>query len=170
MVAYIVACSMQRRPGMSTAAIQSNDRRPVLAPGRGKTTLRVRGKMIAYGFLSWAIVFAGAMAMFPWRAYNRPLFESSIAVILAATTALLGAAYFGRRPNIRARDGLVLGIVWVAINLLLDLAAFSAGPMKMAPGAYFTDIGVTYLMIPVLTTVIAGQRRTGAEALRSAES
>jgi hypothetical protein len=83
-------------------------------------------------------------------------------VVLAATTALLGAAYFGRSAGVRAGHGLLLGVVWAVTNVLVDLAAFSAGPMKMPLGEYLTDIATTYLMIPVITTVLATQRRSGA--------
>jgi uncharacterized membrane protein YpjA len=131
---------------------RATDRRPGL------------GKMVGFGFLSWLIVFAAAMAMYPWRVHNRPLFESAIAVVLAATTVTLAGIFFRRATDVRGWHGFVVGFVWATINMGVDLAVFSVGPMRMALPDYLADIGVTYLMIPVLTTALALQRHAGATA------
>jgi hypothetical protein len=44
-----------------------------------------------------------------------------------------------------------LGLVWLAINLLLDLPLFSYGPMRMSLGDYLADVGLTYLILPAVT-------------------
>jgi hypothetical protein len=137
--------------------------------GTGTRPDRVRrfglGRMVAFGLLSWAIVLAAALAMSPWRANNRPLFESALAVVLTATTALLAIAFYRRTPAVRGWNGLVLGLVWAAINVLLDLPLFSFGPLHMPPRAFLADIALGYLVMPVLTTALASQRRAGATAV-----
>jgi uncharacterized membrane protein YpjA len=49
------------------------------------------------------------------------------------------------------REGIFIGVVWLAINLLIDLPLFSAGPMAMSLSDYTKDIGLTYLIIPIVT-------------------
>jgi len=52
----------------------------------------------------------------------------------------------------------------MAMNLVLDLPLFAAGPMKMTPEQYMADIGATYVMIPVITTgAVYLMRRSRAE-------
>ena len=46
---------------------------------------------------------------------------------------------------------LVIGVAWLVINLVIDLPLFSAGPMAMPLADYVKDIGLTYLIIPVVT-------------------
>jgi hypothetical protein len=48
------------------------------------------------------------------------------------------------------------------MNLLLDAPLFSQGPMRMTLPNYLADIGLTYLMIPVITLGLGLQ----AEATR----
>jgi len=45
----------------------------------------------------------------------------------------------------------LLGLVWMAMSLILDLPFFMAGPMKMELAAYIADIGLTYLIFPLIT-------------------
>ncbi len=50
------------------------------------------------------------------------------------------------------REGVILGLVWLAINVLIDLPLMLAGgPMQMTLGQYLADIGLTYLIIPAVT-------------------
>jgi hypothetical protein len=147
----------------TTAADRNLSAGPAATAGVGRSSLFRR---VVFGFLLWLIVFAAAMAMYPWRVGNRPLFESAIAVVLAAATVLLTTVYFRRTPNVRTRHGLVVGLVWAVMNIAIDLVAFSAGPMRMTPAEYFADIGVAYIMIPVLTSAMAHHRRVSEKAVR----
>ena len=105
---------------------------------------------LLYGFLIWLIVFAVAIAAFSLRESNRPLFESIMPVALTACVTVLGVVYFRRVDSNPVREGLWLGLIWFGINLALDQLMFSWGPMKMSFTDYFSDIGVTYLLIPII--------------------
>jgi hypothetical protein len=48
-----------------------------------------RARLIGYGFLVWLIPFAVAFIVFPTRVEWRELFESIMAVTLAATVTVL---------------------------------------------------------------------------------
>lgn len=121
--------------------------------------------MMVYGAAIWAAVFVVAMLVFPLRANERPLFESIMPVALAAATAVASVKYFSTVSGKYRQTGWRLGVVWLGVNLALDSLMFSWGPMKMTLGYYLKDIGVTYLMIPVIPAAI-GYALEGKEAKR----
>ena len=109
-------------------------------------------KAILYGFLIWVVAFLGAMVIFPLRESSRPVFESIMPVILASATVFFAHLYFKRVHSGFQREGLLLGLVWLATNLAIDLPLMlTPSPMQMTLGEYLGDIGLTYLMIPVIT-------------------
>jgi len=121
------------------------------------------GRAIGLGLLAWLIPFVVAFLAFPLRESARPVFESVMAVTVAGTAAGLGLGYLRRVPRVRAREGLAVGIVWLAICMLIDapLMLFG-GPMHMSIGAYLGDIGLTYASIPLVTWGLATAWAAGA--------
>lgn len=113
--------------------------------------------MIGFGCLVWLIPFVISVIIFPLKTSAPPLFESVMAVVLASTTIGLFNFYAGtlRRGQgthtISVRDAAIVGFVWLAINWAFDLPMFMIGPMKESLASYTMDIGVAYLMIPVIT-------------------
>jgi len=120
-------------------------------------------RALGLGFLAWLIPFVVAMFAFPIRESARPLFESIMAVAVTATAVALGLAYLRRVDHGFVREGLQLGLIWFAMCVLIDapLMLFG-GPMKMSFGAYMADIGLTYVVIPVVTCGLAAARTGGA--------
>jgi hypothetical protein len=53
------------------------------------------------------------------------------------------------------KNALYAGIIWMMVNILADLPLFSYGPMKKPFADYMTDIGLTYLIIPIITVGIS---------------
>lgn len=50
------------------------------------------------------------------------------------------------------KEGALIGGCWFVINIAIDLVMFlPASPMQMTLTNYMMDIGVTYLMIPIIT-------------------
>jgi hypothetical protein len=115
------------------------------------------------GVLAWLIPFVVAMLAFPLREPARPLFESIMAVAVTATAVVLGLWYLRRLDRGVVREGLQLGLIWFVMCVLIDapLMLFG-GPMKMSFGAYMADIGLTYVVIPVVTCGLAAARAGGA--------
>lgn len=120
---------------------------------------------LAYGVLVWLIPFAVAVVIFPLRESARPLFESIMPVALAAAVAALAIRYF---RSVRAGfvgEGLRVGLLWLVISLAIDAPLMLlGGPMQMTPADYLADIGLTYLLIPILTVAIGtalAQRHPG---------
>lgn len=113
-----------------------------------------RVRLVAYGFLVWLIPFAVAAILLPARIEWRDLFESIMAVTLALTITLLAFDHLRRIPADPAMAGLITGLVWMAISIVIDLPLMLSPFIGMSLGEYVADIGVTYLMMPVITTGI----------------
>ncbi len=114
--------------------------------------MAAKGKAILFGFLVWLAAFVAAILIFPLRESARPLFESIMPVVLSSATAALAVIYFRRVTRDYLREGVLLGCLWFAINILIDAPLMLlGGPMKMTLPDYMSDIGVTYLLIPAIT-------------------
>lgn len=107
-------------------------------------------RMASFGVAIWAFVFMVAILAFPLRAGDRPLFESIMPVALALAVTAASVMSFRNVARGHVSLGIRLALVWLGVNLLFDFLAFSRGPMQMDLVDYLKDIGVTYLMIPVV--------------------
>ena len=108
-------------------------------------------KTLVYGFLVWAIPFVVAILIFPLRATERPLFESIMPVVVTVSTVLFSNLYLKNVEAAFVKEGILLGLSWLTISLVIDLLMFMQGPMKMSFADYARDIGLTYLIIPTIT-------------------
>lgn len=122
-------------------------------------------RLIVYGVLIWLIPFVIALALFQLRADWRSLFESVMAVSVAAVTAFFGYDFFRRGPVPGIGAGVAAGIAWMAISIIVDLPLMLSPPVSMPLVEYAADIGLTYLMMPVITAAIAAA--FGAAAARN---
>ncbi len=105
-------------------------------------------KILLWGFLLWLCVFLISFVLFPIRQNNYPFFETLMTLVLVYITVIFTKLFYAKNET---SAPLVVGIMWVGINLLIDLPLFLlGGPMKMTPMQYVQDIGLTYLVIPVI--------------------
>ena len=109
-------------------------------------------RAILLGFLVWVVPFVVGLISFPIRELWRALFESIMALILSVTTVISASIYFKHVENKYLREGISIGLLWFTMCILIDLPLFSYGPMKMNLKDYAADIGLTYVMIPTITT------------------
>jgi hypothetical protein len=113
--------------------------------------------------LIWLIAFAVAVVIFPIRESNRPLFESIMPVALAGAVVVFGVRYFRAVTTAFVPEGLRLGLLWLLISVAIDAPLMLVGgPMKMTVGQYLADIGLTYLLMPVITLGLGLARETGS--------
>lgn len=119
-------------------------------------------RILGLGFVAWLVPFVVAFLVFPFRESARPLFESIMAVAVTASVVILGLVYLRRIDGGFVREGLLLGVIWFVMCVLIDapLMLFG-GPMKMAFGQYMADIGLTYVVIPVVILGLAAARAVG---------
>ena len=103
------------------------------------------------GFMVWLIPFAVSILIFPIKTSIPPLFESIMPVVITLCVVLFSNLYFRRLDKGFLKEGVTLGVTWFVISLVLDLMIFMEGPMKMSLVNYMMDIGLTYLIIPIVT-------------------
>jgi hypothetical protein len=122
-------------------------------------------RAVLYGVTVWLVPFVVAFLIFPLRESNRPLFESIMPVAIALVVVVLAVSQVRRAGRASVRDGVLLGVLWLVISTAIDAPLMLlGGPMRMTIGQYVADIGVTYLMIPIITTGIATAAARGAGA------
>jgi HEPN domain-containing protein len=100
------------------------------------------------GFGVWLAPFVAGVALSGVRANDRIFFETLMPIVLSVTAVV----FLVIRPKAAASvgAGLVLGMTWLVISICLDLLMFMWGPMKMSFIDYTKDIGLAYLMYPVI--------------------
>jgi len=108
-------------------------------------------KALLFGFFVWLIPFVVAIIIYPIKDCNPPLFESIMPVVISLVAVFFAIVYFKKVDDHFVMEGVQLGIIWFALCIILDLLLFMWGPMEMTFLAYMADIGLTYLMIPVIT-------------------
>ena len=107
-------------------------------------------KVLLYGFLLWLVPFIISFLMYPLKSSNRVLWESIMSVVIAIAAVIFSILYLANLQTNFLKEAALIGIIWLAISIILDLFLFMEGSMKMPAGEYIMDIGLTYLMIPVI--------------------
>lgn len=106
---------------------------------------------IINGVLLWLIPFLAAFPIFPMKDNNPFLFHSILGIVAVTTCIILILHYFKKTGENSVKEGFYLGSIWLAINLALDLPIFLL-IFQMPIGSYFSEIGLGYILYPVLTT------------------
>jgi hypothetical protein len=106
------------------------------------------------GVLAWLVPFLLSFALAPLRQTNAAMFTTVMFLVLVITSGALLVYFFRRRP-VRLRVAVLVGAFWMVISLALDYPIFSRGPMRMSTLGYFSEIGLAYLVFPVLAVVAA---------------
>jgi len=109
-------------------------------------------KAAGQGVLLWLVLFITGFALFPLHESNRIFFETLMPIILVITTLILGLNHL-KKSRSPQKEGLKIGLIWLAINLIIDAILFlSPTPMQMGITEYLQDIGLIYLIIPIITS------------------
>ena len=113
-------------------------------------------KLLLFGFLAWLVPFVTSFFF-----YSREgqvlidifFFKTIMILVGALTGALLLVLYFKPLRKRYLREAVIAGLVWFAISILLDLLILL--PMSGMPaGTYFTQIGLRYLTLPIMSTAL----------------
>ena len=124
------------------------------------------GKAIGFGALVWLVPFAIAFVIFPLRNSARPVFESLMSVAVTGAAVLFGLLYLQNVKSGFVREGVLLGVLWFLICVLIDAPLMLiGGPMLMSFGEYMGDIGLTYVGIPVITIGLGIARSLSGDRL-----
>jgi hypothetical protein len=123
-------------------------------------------RAVMYGLVVWVVPFFVALLIRQVRDSNRPLFESIMPVVVAAVTAVMGWWYFRRVHRHYARVAVQIGLLWMVMSILFDLPLLLSPPMNWTLGYYFADIGLTYLIIPIVTIAMGLAMHSHPETVR----
>lgn len=110
-------------------------------------------KVILSGFLVWLVPFIVSFFIYPLKTSGNPLFESIMPLFITIIVFWLSYFYLKGIKKDFIKEGVTIGGAWFLISIAIDLVLFlPSSPMQMTFTDYMMDIGVTYLMIPVITT------------------
>lgn len=112
-------------------------------------------KVILFGVLLWLIPFGISFLFYKdgQLMIDIHLFKSIMILIGSVTGAILLVLHFLTIETNYLNEGIIVGLVWFAINIILDLVILV--PMSgMSIGTYFAQIGLRYLMIPTMSIAI----------------
>ena len=107
-------------------------------------------RMWLYGFLIWLIGFAVGCVMWPIYPTHLLLFKSVMIVVMTLVGMMFIRFYFKSVTSQYKREGIRIGLVWLLLNLALDLIVL-VGLFKSDLGEYLISVGLRYLVIPILT-------------------
>lgn len=123
-------------------------------------------RSLILGLVSWAVPFCAAALFFDEHGdltIPRPLFKSIMVVCFGGVGCWLLLLQFCR-TNMSIRSGFLLGFYWCLINLIMDY--FILLPLAgMEPLEYFYDIGLKYLLMPIIGASLGSAATTSAGRL-----
>jgi hypothetical protein len=107
-------------------------------------------RYLLFGVGIWAIPFVIGMAIFPLADPATALFDTIMSIAMSGAAGWLSWLYLKGRDGNGFAAGATAGLGWAAIAVALDAPLFLFGPFLMPPADYFADIGLAYLMIPLI--------------------
>jgi uncharacterized membrane protein YpjA len=136
------------------------ERNPKAAEDLEKMTHTTKGekmnkylKLGLFGFLTWLVPFVVGFLFYSPQGQlvvDALVFKAIMIVTGSITGSALLVFYFRKIEKNYVSDGVLVGVVWLVLNILLDLLILV--PMaKMAIGTYFAQIGLEYLTIPTMS-------------------
>lgn len=109
-------------------------------------------RLLLLGLLTWTVPFVVAFAFYDRQgqlATSYGLFKSTMVVVSGLTGCFALYRYMSKIETGFIRHAWIAGLVWLALNLLLDILILI--PMSgMSFKEYLTTIAPGYLLIPVI--------------------
>jgi len=118
-------------------------------------TVHINLKVVLFGVLLWLIPFGMSFLFYKegQLMIDIYLFKSIMILIGSVTGATLLVLHFKTIEKNYLNEGIIVGLVWFAINIILDLVILV--PMSgMSISTYFAQIGLRYLIIPTMSIAI----------------
>lgn len=113
-------------------------------------------KILFYGFLAWLVPFAVSLLFYSPEgelATDIFFFKTIMILVGTITAAALLVKYFKGVEKRFVTEALTIGLAWFSISIMLDLIILL--PISgMGIGAYFTQIGLRYLSMPIMSLAI----------------
>lgn len=113
-------------------------------------------KIVLYGFLVWLIPFALSIFFYTQEGkltIDIFLFKTIMIVVGSISAAFLLVSYFKKIKTDYLKEGIIVGVIWFCLNILLDLLVLI--PMSgMSIPDYFMQIGLRYLAMPAMSVAV----------------
>jgi hypothetical protein len=107
-------------------------------------------KIAFLGFLLWLICFIFAVIIWPLHESHFMLFKSIMVVSGTLVGMYLLAYYFKKVSTDYIKEGIIVGIIWFVVNIVLDLIVL-VGLLKTPLIDYLISPGIGYLCMPVMS-------------------
>jgi len=104
-------------------------------------------KLIGYGVLSWLVPF---LAGYFLCRVTSPVMQ----VITILTICILLVLYFQSIKKVSLNEGIITGLVWLVINVVLDLLAAVLVKTKISWGPYLVNDCIAHLSIPIIAITL----------------
>ncbi len=125
-------------------------------------------KIVIFGFLTWIIPFVVSFFFYTPQGQllmDVSLFKSLMIVVGSLTGALFLVLYFRKVEKNYLQEGITVGMLWFVLNILLDLIVLV--PMtKISVETYFAQIGLRYLLIPIMSISIGYVAQSTASKIK----
>lgn len=112
-------------------------------------------KIALYGFISWMIPFVASLLFFSKEGLviDKFLFKSIMIMVGSISAAFLLVSYFRKVGSNFLKEGIIVGISWYVINVVLDLVVLI--PIsKMSITDYVMQIALVYSAIIAMSITV----------------
>jgi hypothetical protein len=119
-------------------------------------------RRLGYAGILWLIPYATSIPLLPLNEADPTFFKTIMIVVGTLVGGFLTAHYFLKVDRDYLKEGILLALIWIAVNWLLDIVALLPFTKQSIP-RYFQEIGLRYLAM-VAPTVALGfvlQRKLG---------
>ncbi|MCK6600542.1 MAG: hypothetical protein L6Q77_01840 [Bacteroidetes bacterium] len=113
-------------------------------------------RLFLFGFYLWIIPFVAAIPLFQLLSDHRIVFKGIMGVVMTLTTAVLWTRFLKKIPAVSVKEAVQVSLLWMTMSIVPDLFAFILG-FNMEVSVYFSEIAVSYLVIPILLITSALQ-------------
>jgi hypothetical protein len=113
-------------------------------------------RALVYGLGVWLGLVAISLILLPAEGKHEALYESIKLTVLVGVALAFAIRYLTRESGVSFREGALVGVVWAAVAIVLDLALFAAGAFNIGLATYFSDVASSYAVMPVIAAPVMG--------------
>lgn len=106
-------------------------------------------KIIGYGFIVWLIPTLITLSVSYLNVLS--FFDVISAIAIAVTVIIFSYLYFKDIHAHFTKEGVIIGLVWLVISIVLDIALIFLGITQLTLTAYAINVAPLYIIIPAVT-------------------